>query len=447
MSKSSPVTDAVTTRYLDAFAAQERAHRGPAFLRPLKDDALARFSAAGFPTRQNEEWRSTSLKRISDLNLKPHALGDRAEPLTGTPPVVVEDALTIQIDNGRVVLDGIDVPAGVRVSSLATLQSAPAAGTPLASLFHVATAATAMADLNTAFVEDALLVEIDDDAVVDRLIHVSHRVGHEAQGVEVFPRVFVHLGKNAKARVLETWTHHGGAATMANGVGEVVLDAGAHLEHVIVHDTGALANLVLTTSVHQAAHSSYTERGFWLSGGLVRHDLQVKLAEETATCTLDGLALTGGTSLVDGHYAVDHVVGNCQSAQRFRTVLDDSSVAVFNGKVIMRRGADKSDAQQENHNLLLSRDAEVFAKPQLEIFADDVKASHGSTVGQLDETALFYLRARGIGFEDAQRMLISAFAESLVDDVQLETVATQIRHLVDKRLAQTLGTDPLHASA
>ncbi len=298
-----------------------------------------------------------------------------------------------------------------------------------------------MADLNTAFFDDALLIEVEAEAVVDTVIHLAHSHGRgEGDPVALAPRVFISLAEGAKARVLETFSQAGEAGAFANAVGEVVLAKGAHLEHVYVHDAGERSNLVLTTAVRQAAESSYTERGFWLSCGLVRHDLQVTLAEETAVCSLDGLALTRGSSLVDGHYAVEHAVGNNESAQRFRTVLDDKSVAVFNGKVVMREGADKSDAQQENHNLLLSRDAEVFAKPQLEIFADDVKASHGSTVGQLDETALFYLRARGIGYEDAQRLLITAFAKSLVDDVQLEEMADKIRALVDARLVASVGT-------
>lgn len=432
--------EADTSAELERFDATERAHRDPKWMQPLREEALARFARVGFPTRRHEEWRATSLKRIVDGGFTPFAANE-PESAPAELPFSLDDSVVVHVVNGRVAnLDAVEkaLPKGVRLRSLGHLDARPSGAAN--NFLRLAESATQMADLNTALFDDVVVIEIEAEAVVDTVLHLAHSHGRDdGDAVALAPRVFLSLGEGAKARVIETFSLKGDAGAFANAVSEVDLAKGAHLEHVYVHDAGEASNLVLTTAVRQAAESSYTERGFWLSCGLVRHDLQVTLAEETAVCSLDGLALTRGNSLVDGHYAVEHAVGNNESAQRFRTVLDDKSVAVFNGKVVMREGADKSDAQQENHNLLLSRDAEVFAKPQLEIFADDVKASHGSTVGQLDEAALFYLRARGIGFDDAQRLLITAFAKSLVDDVQLEDMADKIRALVDARLVASVG--------
>jgi len=302
----------------------------------------------------------------------------------------------------------------------------------------------AFAALNTAFADDGLYIEVPDGVRVATPLLVLLANSVTEDRVISHPRLILRLGKGASLVLIET---HAGAPehqNCTNLLSQVELAEGAELRHLRVQDEAERAMLINRTDLDLAANASYTGFAIDLGGRLVRHDLNVALREEGAACDLHGLYVLGGRQHVDNHTRVDHLVPNTRSSERYKGVLDGHSRGVFNGKVVVHEGADGTDAAQSNANLLLSRDAEIDTKPELEIYADDVKCSHGATVGQLDEAALFYLRSRGMDLEDARGLLTYAFCREVVDRLRIREVRERLagdlmEHLPSGLVARDTG--------
>jgi Fe-S cluster assembly protein SufD len=324
--------------------------------------------------------------------------------------VRLEGAHVVVVAGGRVV-DGLtELPDGVCIGALHKGAGSVAPGTLAEADLGPLVA------LNASLATDGVVIELSGDTVLEQPLQIV-QLPIPGQKSLSCPRHAVILGANAKASVIETWTGDGTEAATAS-VTEVSLAEGAKLDY-ITWSTGAASgdHRFGTLKVRQDRASVFTSRTFWFGGQLSRHDLSIDLIGAGAECHLDGLFVTGGTMHVDNHSSVDHLVPHCTSRQLYKGVLGGRSHGVFNGKVFFREGAHHSDTEQANHNLLTSLDAQIDTKPQLEIFNDDVKASHGSTVGQLDEGAVFYCQSRGISQRDAEHMLIEAFADEMLLDL------------------------------
>jgi len=373
-----------------------------AWLSELRRAAFARFAELGFPTPKNEDWRYTGVQPITGTNW---ARAAREPELPSLPP------------------------AGVRVRRLseALHDAAPYLGK--IARFD----ASAFAALNTAMLDDALVIEIDKGAVVAEPIQIAFRSNGAAGPEAQYPRVLILAGERSQASVVQRYAGEGRYFT--NAVTEIALGEGAMLEHTVLQQESPAACHIHTLAARQARASHFTSHNLAFGGALARTDLSVLLDSEGAECTLNGLFVGRGEQHIDNHTTIDHAKPRCVSRELYKGILDDAARGVFHGEVIVRQDAQKTDAVQTNKNLLLSRRALVNSTPALEILADDVKCKHGSTTGQLDAAALFYLRSRGIGEGAARALLTRAFASEVVERIRVPFVRTEVERELGERLS------------
>jgi Fe-S cluster assembly protein SufD len=289
----------------------------------------------------------------------------------------------------------------------------------------------ALVALNTAFWADGAYIDLPAGCVLDKPIHVLFLATGEAAAAH--PRNLIIVGPKAQARVVEHYAGAGNAEYFNNAVTEIVLEEGAQLEHCKLQQEAVKSSHITTLQVAQKRSSKFVSHSISLGAALARHDINVDLQEDTV-CTMNGLYVVGGRQHVDHHTCIDHSKPRGTSREFYKGVLDGRSRGVFNGKVVVYPDAQLTDAQQSNKNLLLSVDAEVDTKPQLEIFADDVKCAHGATVGQLDEQMLFYLRSRGIEEAAARSLLTYAFADEVLKHISMAAVRSRLEEILINRL-------------
>ena len=287
--------------------------------------------------------------------------------------------------------------------------------------------------LNTAFLQDGAVIRIDDGVVLKDPVHVVFISTAPGEAVVTHPRVLLLVGDNSQVSVIESYAGLRDAGYFTNAVTQIEAGAGSVVHHCKILRESLQSYHVAGMQARLARNAVVTSNSITLGGALVRNDIGVVLDGEGAECTLNGLYLAGGKQHIDNHTTIDHASPHCASHELYKGILDGDGRAVFNGKIIVRLDAQKTDAKQSNKALLLSERAQVNTKPQLEIFADDVKCAHGATVGQLDEDALFYLRARGLGREEARRILIQAFATDVLNRVRHKPIQMELgRALLDR---------------
>lgn len=404
--------------------------------------ATKHFIAQGFPTRKDEAWRYTSLDRVLEQQWEiPEAPFEALTDLDIEEFRLVEDAAALVVfANGRWVPELSDTRAlasNLRVGSLrAALEDEP---DRLAQYLGQAAspAASSFAALNTALIDDGLFVQIPADVKLSRPIEVLHLAIGQDQPPLLQPRNLIVLGDGAEAIVIEHYACLGDAAYFNNGLTEVLLGEHAQLEHERLQDESPAARHIGQVFVRQGSHSLYQGIGISLGGLWSRVEYHNTLRQEHARFELDGLYVAGDGQLTDFHLEIEHAVPHCSSRERFKGILLGRGRAVFDGLIRVAVDAQKTNAHLANDNLLLSRDAEVDTKPQLEIYADDVKCSHGTTIGQLEPAQVFYLRSRGIGAEDARRMLCLGFATEVLAGCSVEGFRTR----VERRMQQLLSNE------
>jgi Fe-S cluster assembly protein SufD len=279
--------------------------------------------------------------------------------------------------------------------------------------------------LNTAFLGEGAFVSLPRNAVVENTIHLLFVSTESATPTASHPRTLILAGENSQATLIETYVGTEGATYLTNAVTEIVLEANAHLDHVKVQQESLSAYHVAYQKTQMGRSSVFRSHSIVLGGAIARNDANAFLGGEGGECTLNGLTLGQGKQLLDNHTAIDHAVPHCNSHELYKSILNDQARGVFNGKIFVQKDAQKTDAKQTNQTLLLSKAAQINTKPQLEIFADDVKCTHGATIGQLQEEPLFYLRSRGIGLEEARSLLTYAFASEVLDGIRVEAVREQ----------------------
>ena len=391
---------------------------GPAGLR---DRAFRRFDATGLPHRRVEEWKYTDLR----------ALMRDAKPLAGIPDAAAKaraknaGAMLASLDARRIVLvDGTPVP---ELSDLATLDNgltirsmaqALAARDPLvARLGEIVPSDDPAFALNTAFMGDGVVIEVAPGAAIEHPIHLAFVFAGEAPA-SVFPRSLVVVGKGARVMIVESHEGPAGSDYQINTALEMAVDEGAHVDHVRIVNEGSQALHVSTLAAAVGAHTRFNSFVFTIGGATVRNQMFLRFDGEGTVAGIRGASLLKGKQHADVTVVVDHAVGDCTSRELFKSVLDGESRGVFQGKIVVRPKAQKTDARMATNALLLSETAEADNKPELEIFADDVQCGHGATAGALDENLLFYLRARGIPPKEAEALLIQAFVGEAVEGIE-----------------------------
>lgn len=410
---------------------------GKPWLARLRRDALERFAERGVPTRRDEEWKYTSLAALEKMPLAAHSDG-------AGRPVSPHEVQALAFDgfeghllvfvNGRYVpsLSRVGtLPSGATLASLGeALEDAPAALEPfLAPVAH----ATVFAQLNTAFMADGLYLHLARGTVVEAPIHLLFLATDAGRAIH--PRNVVVAEPGAHATIVE---HYVGddVAYFTNALTRIVAAEDAAIEHYKLQQESLQGLHIGGIHAAQSRASRFFSHSIALGGALARTDITTSFDADGCEATLDGLYVVGGRQHVDHHTRIDHVRPHGTSREHYRGVLDGTARGVFNGKVIVHPGAQKTDARQTNHNLLLSKGAEVDTKPQLEIYADDVKCSHGATVGQLDAAQLFYLRSRGVDERVARSLLTHAFAREVIERIRIGAVRARLGQLLLARLPQ-----------
>jgi Fe-S cluster assembly protein SufD len=430
------VTDTYV-REFEAFAGNGGVE-GPAWLPGVRRAAIDRFAAVGFPGSRDEEWRFTPVAPIAQTVFRP--AGPGVVTRAALDPFLFGHAEWPQLVfvNGKFTpeLSVLPMlPVGVRLGNLASALSTDGEMLERHLTRHAGPEITPFAALNTAFMRDGALVYVPPETVLKDPVHLLFVTSPDAGGTVAHPRNLVVIERGARASVVESYvTLAEGARYFTNAVTEVVSGEDAWTEHTRIQRESELAYHVGLTHVDQARGSHYRSFTLAMGGAIARHNLHVRLNAPGIETLMYGLYLTRGEQVVDNHTAIYHDHPNCNSWEVYKGVLDDRSRAVFNGKVFVKPEAQKTDAKQTNRNLLLSATAKVDTKPQLEIFADDVKCTHGATVGFLDPLGLFYLRSRGIPTAAARKILTYAFAAEVVDEVALAPVRDELNRLVLARL-------------
>jgi Fe-S cluster assembly protein SufD len=410
----------------------------PSWLGSMRQCAFERFEALGFPTTKNEDWHFTSVGPIVEAAFPPRATpGGDVKPDQLAPFTFgATDWPTIVFVNGvfSPSLSSLDdVPEGVHVYDLATAlrQNDPLVEKHLAKLAPYEL--NAFTALNSAFTNDGAVVRIAKEFEVERPIHVIFVSDAIAAKTQVNPRTLVIAERHSKATVIESYVSTSEAAYFTNAVTEVLLEDGANLSHLKIQRESPRAFHVGTIETEQKRDSHYQSFSFATGAVLSRTNVYTTLDGEGAGATLNGLYMLDGEQHCDHQTRIEHAQPNCFSRELYKGVLDGASHGVFNGKVYVHPIAQKTDGKQTNNVLLLSERAQVDTKPQLEIFADDVKCTHGATVGRIDETALFYMKSRGINRDLARRLLTYAFAAEVLETIEVDLVRQRLERAALER--------------
>lgn len=428
---------------LHPWVASARPQSGPRWLQDLRERGASRFSALGFPTVREEEWRFTNVAPITTAEFRPGDGGASVTPEQFAGLLYGAAPHRLVVVNGRYRSDLSQVqgaPAGVHMGSLA----AAIGGDLQADSEIVQRYLGQLADigsrpfdaLNTARLDDGAYIYIPEGVVLEQPIQVMFVATGDA--TVSYPRLLLVTDGKAQARVVETYVGTGGRY-FANAVTEVFVGEHAVLDHYKVQEESLDAFHVASMHVHTARSATFSSHSFALGGKLVRNEVIAILDGEGGECTLNGLYLADGDRLVDNHTTIDHARAHCPSHEIYKGILGGRARAIFNGKIIVRPDAQKTNAKQTNRALLLSDSASINTKPQLEIFADDVKCTHGAAIGQIDEDAIFYLRARGLTFAEARDLLIHAFAGEILDRVKIEPLKNALEAELYAQLAKDLA--------
>lgn len=421
--------------YLEAFRSlyERQPSSGLNWLDRLRGNAWERFSELGFPSVKDEEWKYTNVAPIARMQFEASSEASVEFPDFGVPEARESQLVFV---NGELRMDLSSVtaiPAGVVAVNLS--QAIDGDKGELVRQ-HLARAADYVSRgftaLNTAFISEGAFIHIPKNSVVDAPIHLLF-VSDGKQRVS-FPRVLIVAEENSSATVIESYLSVSDAQYFTNAVVEIDLQDGARLEHYKVQREGAEAFHISTTVAELGVSAAYDATALNFGGKLSRHDIRVTMDHEGAECWVDGLYLVTGSQHTDTHSVIDHRKPHCTSHQLYKGILDGKSRAVFNGKIFVRHDAQKTDAMQTNKNLLLSNEARVDTKPQLEILADDVKCAHGAAVGQIEEEELFYLETRGIHPDLARNLLTYGFAEEVIGKIKIESIKQQLDETVLNRL-------------
>jgi Fe-S cluster assembly protein SufD len=429
-----------TESLVEKFSQLESGSQQPKWLQPVRKAGIDNFAELGFPKLSDEDWRFTNVAPIANL---PFSLA-RETLVNGAETRALDAAAFTKLSGHRLVfvngffsakLSSIKpVSGGVRIENLSAALAKDSGFIEKHLGKYAHTANNTFAALNQAFFTDGAFIFVPAGVAVAGPVQLIYISSAKNSGDVILPRNLVLADANSKLTVVESYISTGNVAYFTNAVTEILAGNNAAVEHIKLQDEAADAFHIATIAGEFGRASNVTVHSFALGAKLSRTNIRTKLAGEGLECILNGLYLTRGEQLADHHMIVEHAQPHCASHEYFNGILDDKSKGVFHGRILVRQIAQKTDAKQTNKNLLLSDDATADTKPQLEIYADDVKCTHGATIGQLNDESIFYLRARGIGRENARRMLIHAFAGEIIERVKCAPVRGELDKLVWDRL-------------
>ena len=428
--------------YQAAFRNLRESSPTVAWLELVRGSAMERFEQLGFPSVSDEEWKYTNLAALAKENFSPAVSDEINLPdvdrfsyrETANAHLVLvngflrEDLSTTSGLESIVAVDLFSASADARYNKIVRKYLARNAG------YHN----NGVTALNTAFLQSGIFIWIPKNVKLETPLQITFLADAESQNNASFPRLLVVAEENSSATLVENFVSHGDEPHFTNAVAEVVLKDGARLEHYRLQRESRNAYHISTTSAELGRSSNYDTTSINLGARLSRHDVSVVLDHEGAETAVDGLYMVGADQHTDTHSVIDHKQPHCSSHQLYKGILDGNGRAVFNGKVFVREGAQKTDAMQTNKNLLLSDKARIDTKPQLEIYADDVKCAHGAAVGQIDPEELFYLEARGIGPELGRNLLTYGFAEEVIGKIKIDSIRSQLDEFVLRQLHTSL---------
>ncbi len=425
--------------YTSNFEKFESSLNGEAdsYLHAIRKNAIEEFNQKGFPTTKNEEWKYTNVNPVLNYNFIPSRF-----------------AKDFSIDKKEIqkyLIEGVEFNLIVFVNGVYNKEFSSVKEKNLTvetlsesfkndsefikqNLGKYLAANDGFTALNTAFAFDGAVIKVKDNAVIENPVMLLYLNGSYEENILTQPRNLIFAGKNSQVKFLESFHCISEKEYLFNAVTEIILEENAFVKFYKIQDELDSAFHINRTQVHQQRSSNFEAVTITLAGKIVRNDLNAILAGENSEAHMYGLYITEEKHHVDNHTLIDHAVANCHSNELYKGILSDESRAVFNGKVMVRKDAQKTLAYQSNKNLLLSKSAKIDTKPQLEIFADDVKCSHGATVGQLDESMVFYLQSRGISRERAISILINAFASDVVEMIKIEPLQEQLENLILEKL-------------
>jgi len=426
-------------QFLANFAEFERQEAGavPAWLQQLRKTSILRVAEYGFPVVQDEDWKYTNLAPLSRVPFRLPVRSKLSRRLSDHWLLKVPGARLVFVngfyDEELSRLEGL--PETVHLLSLSQVL----AQNPELLARHLSRYADpsehAFVALNTAFLREGSVLVIPPDTVLETPVSLIYATTNAPEPFAVHPRTLVLVGANSQAKIAEGFLGETGQTYFCNPVTELVVGDGSVVDHYTVQSEGDKGFHIGTMRTWQERSSTLRLASFDVGGSLVRHNLTVTLDGEGANAMLDGLYLGADEQHIDNHTRIEHVKPHCDSRELYKGILTDSSRAVFHGRIVVSQGAQKTDSKQTNNNLLLSNEALVNTKPQLEIYADDVKCTHGATIGRLEEDAIFYLRSRGIDKQAAANILIYAFASEIIEQVRIE----ELRNHLDEFLFNWLG--------
>ena len=426
-------------------AEKRAAGRRLPWLHRLREDAFARFCETGFPTTRDEDWRFTNVAAIARTAFRP-AGAARLTAAEVAPYRLEGAAAQLVFVNGRFARELSqleDLPRGVTVASLKDEIEAHAETLEKHLGRYADTQRDPFVALNTAFLSDGAYVHVARGVVLEAPIALLYLATEDAAPTMTHPRNLIVAEDQSQVAVIEDYASVGGeSVAFSNAVTELVAGESTVAQHYLIESEHLKAFNVSTLRIEQGRSANVASHSLLLGGGLVRNNVHPVLAGEGGECLINGLFLGTGTQHLDNYMHVEHAAPHCGSRQFYNGILDGQAHGVFHGRIVVHKDAQKTDAKQTNRNLLLSDDAQIDTKPQLEIYADDVKCTHGATIGQIEENALFYLQSRGISEAEARKLLLLAFAEECVERMHASAARAHVERLVSEHLLFAEGMAP-----
>ncbi|RDI08021.1 Fe-S cluster assembly protein SufD [Flavobacterium sp. AG291] len=432
-------------KLLSSFMAFEERVDVDSDLHEVRTEAIKNFETKGFPTKKEEAWKYTSLNAVlkNDFSVFP-----KKENVVEYADV--KKYFIHEIDTYKVVLiDGVfssflssTTHEGVDICLMSSALTKPKYKEIVDTYFNkIANTEDSLTSLNTAFASEGAYINIPKGKIVDKPIEIMcFSTGNEA-ALMVQPRNLVIVGENAQVQIIERHQSLNGNPVLTNAVTEIFVQERAVVDYYKIQNDLQSANLVDNTYIAQKANSNASVHTFSFGGNITRNNLNFYHQGERVESTLKGITIIGDKQLVDHYTLVQHAEPNCESHQNYKGIFDDNATGVFNGKIYVEKEAQKTDAFQQNNNILLSDKATINAKPQLEIFADDVKCSHGCTIGQLDDNAMFYMQSRGIPQREAKALLMYAFSNEVIESIRIPELKNRITKLIASKLGVSMGFD------
>jgi len=408
----------------------------------IRSKAIKNFEENGFPTKKEEDWKYTSLKSILKENYSIFPKGENTVELKDVKQYFLHDIDTFKV----VFIDGVyssflseTTHDSMDICLISSALKKDKYSASIETYYNKIAGEDSLTSLNTAFAKEGAYINIPKNKEVEKPIEIINFVTGKEEALMAQPRNLIIVGENAHVQIIERHQSLTDNAVLTNSVTEIFVEKRAFIDYYKIQNNNSTASLIDSTFISQEQDSNCCLHTFSLGGKLTRNNLKFSQNGEHCDSTLKGITILKDKQHVDHNTLVEHIAPNCESHQDYKGLYSDKSTGVFNGKVIVEKEAQKTNAFQQNNNILIDDKASVNAKPQLEIFADDVKCSHGCTIGQFDEEALFYLRSRGIAKKEAQALLMYAFANTVLESVKIPSLKRRINRIIAEKIGVSIG--------